>query len=107
MLSQPCRVANAELVTFRLRARMAVERADFTGAQPSARKGGLSPVASRKVYFENASRFVDCPVYDRGNLSPGDRFKGPAIIEQMDCTTVIPPDFNVRIDDASNLLMSV
>ncbi len=96
-----------ELVTFRLRARMAVERADFTGAQPSARKGGLSPVASRKVYFENASRFVDCPVYDRGNLSPGDRFKGPAIIEQMDCTTVIPPDFNVRIDDASNLLMSV
>ena len=96
-----------ELVTFRLRARLPVERADFTGAQPLARTGGLEPAASRKVYFENAGGFVDCPIYDRGALLPGDAFRGPAIVEQMDCTTVIPPDFSVRIDDACNLLLKL
>ena len=96
-----------ELVTFRLRTRMTVERGDFTGAQPSARTGGLAPAATRNVYFENAGGFVDCPVYDRGALLPGDAFRGPAIIEQMDCTTVIPPDFNARVDDACNLLLKL
>ena len=95
-----------ELVTFRLRARMTVERADFTGTQASARKGGLKAAAQRKVYFENAGGFVDCPVYERDTLLPGDTFHGPAIIEQMDCTTVIPPDFGVRVDGASNLLLT-
>jgi N-methylhydantoinase A len=37
----------------------------------------------------------------------GDRFRGPAIVEQMDCTTVVPPDFAARVDDAGNLLLEV
>ena len=94
-----------ELVTFRLRARMAVARADFAGTQTSARSGALAPAATRKVYFDNAGGFVDCPVYERGALLPGDTFQGPAIVEQMDCTTVIPPDFGARVDDMFNLLL--
>jgi N-methylhydantoinase A/oxoprolinase/acetone carboxylase beta subunit len=38
---------------------------------------------------------------------PGDAFCGPAIVEQMDCTTVVPPDFGVRVDDAGNLLLKL
>ena len=96
-----------ELVTFRLRARLTVERADFAGAQPSARTGALVPTATRKVFFENAGGFVDCPIYDRGALLTGDQFHGPAVIEQMDCTTVIPPDFAARVDAAGNLLLKL
>jgi N-methylhydantoinase A len=96
-----------ELVTYRLRARMQVARGDFAGAQPVARKGALSPATSRKVYFDNAGGFVDCPVYDRGSLLPGDIFRGPAIGEQMDCTTVVPPDFGVRVDETGNLLLKM
>jgi N-methylhydantoinase A len=96
-----------ELVTFRLRARLQVARGDFAGAQRAARRGALAPGAVRKVYFDHAGGFVDCPVYDRGALLPGDRFGGPAIVEQMDCTTVVPPDFGARVDDAGNLLLEV
>ncbi len=96
-----------ELVTFRLRARMQVARGDFAGAQTAARKGGLMPAATRKVYFEHAGGFVDCPVYERAALLPGDTFDGPAIVEQMDCTTVVPPDFAVRVDEAGNLLLTL
>ena len=62
-------------------------------------------MASRRVYFEQAPGFVDCPVYAREACLPGDRFGGPAIIEQMDCTTVVPPGWRVEVDDLLNLLL--
>ncbi len=96
-----------ELVTFRLRARMKVARGDFGAAQTGARKGALAPASTRRVYFENAGGFAECPVYDRGALLAGDVFHGPAIVEQMDCTTVVPPDFGVRVDEAGNLLLKL
>jgi N-methylhydantoinase A len=96
-----------ELVTFRLRARLGVARAGFDDVKRKGRTGGVAPAAHRKVYFENAGAFVDCPVYDRDMLQPGDAFAGPAIVEQMDCTTVVPPDFGARVDEASNLLLQL
>jgi len=96
-----------ELVTFRLRARLQVARGNFAGAPTAARKGSLNPAVTRQVYFDDPPGFVACPVYDRGSLMPGDAFRGPAIVEQMDCTTVVPPDFGVRVDDAGNLLLKL
>ena len=95
-----------ELVTFRVRARMRVGRADFARAQQSKRSGLLAPAASRQVYFDRPG-FVACPVYERDTLLPGDAFDGPAIVEQMDCTTVVPPDFSVHVDATFNLLLQV
>jgi len=69
--------------------------------------GILDPAVTRQVYFDDPAGFVACPVYDRGSLMPGDAFRGPAIVEQMDCTTVVPPDFGVRVDDAGNLLLKL
>ena len=61
----------------------------------------------RLVYFEESNGYAECPVYERDSLRPGDAFKGPAIVEQMDATTVIPPDFSARVDEFSNLLLTV
>jgi N-methylhydantoinase A len=30
---------------------------------------------------------------------------GPAIVEQMDTTTVVPPDFRARADEWGNLIL--
>jgi N-methylhydantoinase A len=38
-------------------------------------------------------------------LKPHDTINGPAIVEQMDATTVIPPDFDARVDALGNLLL--
>jgi len=40
-------------------------------------------------------------------MIPGDTIEGPAIIEQMDTTTVIPPQFKARVDAALNLYMTL
>jgi len=46
----------------------------------------LSP-ARRPVWLPEARDFVETPIYDRDALRPGNRFAGPAIVEQMDATT--------------------
>ncbi len=94
-----------ELVTFRVKARLAVARHEFSGFSITPRAGAATPFASRKVYFNDADGFVDCPVYERGTLRPGDMLPGPIIVEQMDATTVVPPDFRASVDDFMNLLL--
>ena len=57
--------------------------------------------------FEPEKGFVDCPIYERSTLRPGDHLHGPAIVEQMDCTTVVPPDFGFVVDEQANLLLTL
>ena len=59
----------------------------------------------RQVYFAEASGFVDCPSYDRYQLAAGGVIEGPAIVEEMDSTTVIHPGFLAEVDRYGNLLV--
>ena len=59
----------------------------------------------RPVWFEGG--FVETPVYRREHLPAGARFAGPAIIEQLDCTTVIEPGNAVELDAIGNLIVTV
>jgi N-methylhydantoinase A len=59
----------------------------------------------RQVYFAEAGGFVDCPSYDRYQLAPGGVVEGPAIVEEMDSTTVIHPGFLAKVDRYGNLLI--
>ena len=60
--------------------------------------------ARRSVWFA-ASGFVETPVYDRDKLGAGHTFAGPAVVEQTDSTTVVPPGATAEIDAAGNLLI--
>ncbi len=44
-------------------------------------------------------------VYRRETLVPGRKIAGPAIIEQLDSTTVVPPDWNMEVDVFGNLIL--
>jgi N-methylhydantoinase A len=57
----------------------------------------------RRVIFEEGE--VDCPVYDRERLDVGLSIPGPAILEQLDCTTVICPGQVARVDEWKNLIV--
>jgi len=50
---------------------------------------------------------VECPVYQRERLDVGASFEGPAIIDQLDCTTVVPPGQKVRIDSYRNMIITI
>ena len=57
----------------------------------------------RQVWFEGAWREV--PVYRRESLPA--QLAGPAVIEQLDCTTVLEPGNRLTLDALGNLLIEV
>ncbi|HTI81135.1 MAG TPA: hydantoinase/oxoprolinase family protein [Acetobacteraceae bacterium] len=61
---------------------------------------------SREVWFEGAG-LLAVPVHWRDGLMPGTEIAGPAIIEAMDSTTVIPPRWQARIDELGYIRISI
>ncbi|MBU8878494.1 hydantoinase/oxoprolinase family protein [Bacillus sp. FJAT-29790] len=59
----------------------------------------------REVYFDN--KFVPTNVYDREKIPVFTEIQGPAIVNQLDTTTVIPPDFTAVVDEYRNLIITV
>ncbi len=73
------------------------------GAEARGRQGAR--VGARRVWFPGGWR--DTPVLRRARLAPGQAFEGPAIVEQLDATTVIEPGDTVEVDEHGNLLIHV
>ena len=94
-----------QAVTFRLEAIGAVRRAELR-AHPRATTPITNAItAHRDVWLPEADAFVRCPVYDRERLGAGHEFIGPAIVEQMDATTLVLPEQRVRVDDYTTLVI--
>ncbi len=64
------------------------------------------PDATRPVYFDEPAEAFDTPVYDRAELPAGARLTGPAIVNQLDSTTVVPPGWTAEVDEWLNLRMT-
>jgi len=59
-------------------------------------------VGERRAYFFPAG-FTATPIFTRARLPVGEYFSGPAIIEQPDTTTVIPPGYVAQVEESGNL----
>jgi len=96
-----------QLVTFRAEATGIVPKADIRPTD----EGGPDPRAAefgrRDVWLREVSAFVSCPLYDRERLLAGNRIEGPAIVEQMDATTLIVPGATATVDPYLNLLLEL
>jgi N-methylhydantoinase A len=62
---------------------------------------------TRRVYFAEARGFVMTRIYDRDRLKNGARIEGPAIVEQFDSTTVLPPGTRSVVDEYLNLIVDL
>ncbi|WP_374618561.1 hydantoinase/oxoprolinase family protein [Devosia sp.] len=96
-----------ELVTFRLEAVGLVDKVEPTAEPEAGTDASAAIVGSRRIWSDETDGFLDCPLYDRDRLKPGNSFVGPAIVEQMDTTTVVPTGASVRVDPYRNLIMDV
>lgn len=63
-------------------------------------------IGSRKVWFA-VGGWQDTPVAERRLLAPGATFTGPAIMTQMDCTSVIEPGDKASVDAVGNIILEV
>ena len=80
---------------------------------PEAEKGDASPEAAlrheRDAWFPVGGelRKVATRFYAREALKAGNRIEGPAVINQYDSTTVVPPGFTAEIDRFGNIVIRV
>ncbi len=96
-----------EVVSYRLRLRVAVPKyqPQPESAQAATRPISVSAKGKRKLHMSGAFA-VEAAVYERDRLDIGVVIAGPAIVEQFDATTVIPPGWSGRVDAYRNLMLS-
>ena len=99
-----------EIVNLRVKAVGRTAKPRFTRRA----SGGLYPdaaqVGHKVVYFADrdaphAARPIPTALYDRDRLDPGNVVVGPAVLFQLDTTTIVPPDWSAMVDGWGNLLV--
>ncbi len=93
-----------ELVNFRLTAVGLAAVPALAELAPSTTEP--CPVATRDVYFA-ARGFVPCPIYRRDQLGAGMRVPGPAIVEEIDATTVVHPGDLLEVTPSGVMALDV
>jgi N-methylhydantoinase A len=96
-----------EIINYRLTARGRLPRPADCTAAATAPAGPLpAPLDRRPVYFR-ADQAIATPVLARAALLPGHRLRGPAVIAQLDATTLLYPGDTLCVDSAHNLCIEV
>jgi N-methylhydantoinase A len=90
-----------ELVTVRIEA---TGRMPQPGNPTLPRGKGAKPVEHRTVHLADGP--VEVPVYERASLGAGDRFAGPAIITQLDATTIVERGWSGEVHASGALLLT-
>jgi len=94
-----------ETVTWKLAAVGGAPRVALAKAASDGRDGGLK--GRRRAWFPETRGWTECAVYDRYALAPGARLDGPAIVEERESTSVLPPGTSATVDEYANLIVEV
>jgi N-methylhydantoinase A/oxoprolinase/acetone carboxylase beta subunit len=94
-----------EVVTWKLSAIGGAPRIALPKTAAGPVNGGLK--GRRRAYFPETGGWVDCPIFDRYKLAAGMQLAGPAIVEERESTSVLPPGAVASVDEYANLIVEV
>ncbi|EJN57992.1 N-methylhydantoinase A [Halogranum rubrum] len=95
-LDAPLEIANLRIV-----GKGAVDGVTLVEHELGGEDASDARTGSHEVYFDES--YHDTPIYDRGQLRPGNRIDGPAIVVDDDSTVVVQPNHEARVDSYENL----
>ncbi|MFT8343335.1 MAG: hydantoinase/oxoprolinase family protein [Clostridium beijerinckii] len=95
-----------QLVNYRVGAVGIIDKPNLGEKPISENPVAPDPIEIRKVRFEGYSKYIDTKVYQRTEIPIGATIYGPAIIEQMDSTSIIPPQWEAYNDKFLNLIVT-
>ncbi len=96
-----------EWVNLRVFARLELTKAPLNQPEAEHTEAINQPNHHRSVYFGEVGGMVETPVYARHTLTSNATIAGPAIVEQMDSTTVVFPEMTATTDQFGNLIIEV
>lgn len=91
-------------------ARVAVRGPAQAGALAATTSAGdvqAAIKARRPAWFAEAGGFVETPVYDRALLGRGDRFTGPALVEDEGSTLVVGPGAECSVTASGSIVVDL
>ena len=94
---------DVELLTWTLNVSTAVPAP--RGAALPASKPAVEPRSRRQIFDPGTASHVEAPVYRRGDLEPGSKIAGPALIVEEQTTTVVSPTFDARVDGLGYIVL--
>ncbi len=94
-----------EVVTWKLSAIGGAARVALAKAAASPLAGAVK--GRRRAYFPETGGWIDCPIYDRYNLAAGAQIAGPAIVEERESTSVLPPGTVATVDEYASLIVEL
>lgn len=94
-----------QVTTLRVSAAGRIRKAEFRAQPEAVTKAEDAIDGTREVWIPESGGFTACPLYDREKLGPGHAVDGPAIINQMDSTTLVLPGQTARVDSYLNLII--
>ncbi|HAJ33696.1 MAG TPA: hypothetical protein DCK79_10095 [Candidatus Atribacteria bacterium] len=96
-----------EIINLRITAVGHVDKTGLQEKQIEEKDPSYAFKNKRKIYFEEYTKFIDTPIYDREKLKPGNLIEGPAVIEERITTIIVHPNWNARVDGFNNIIMEV
>jgi N-methylhydantoinase A len=97
--------AAVELVTVSVTATGAGPAVRLPEQPPGTRNAADARKPDRPAYFPESGGYVRCAIYDRARLPVGATVTGPAIVEEPESTTVLPPRTRAEVDRWANLIV--
>ena len=97
------RAEPVEVVNLRLKLEMVVDKPHLDPQPGGPADSTEARIGEAAVVFQGGSR--DTPLYLREKLQTGNRFRGPALVLQMDTTTVVAPGWTGEVDPFGNLVL--
>ena len=97
------RAEPVEVVNLRLKLEVAMEKPSVQPQTTGAADSAHALIGEAEVVFHQGA--LTSPLYHREQLTCGNVVSGPALIIQMDSTTVLPPGWAGAVDPFANLLL--
>ena len=98
-LTVPQELVNIRVIALGKAANVSAERIERGGADPSAAR-----LRDQPVWMDGAERMAT--LYDRGKLKAGNRIAGPAVVIEMDATTLVLNGHIAEVDDFANIMIN-
>ncbi|MGH9454555.1 MAG: hydantoinase/oxoprolinase family protein, partial [Terriglobia bacterium] len=92
-----------EIVSLRVRLIIRTPKPRVRAQRPGKSDSTSAVIARKLVWF--GGKPIRSPAYSRRLLSPGMRIRGPAIVTEYSSTTVIPADYECRVDPFLNMVL--
>ncbi|KUO75836.1 MAG: hydantoin utilization protein A [Clostridia bacterium BRH_c25] len=92
-----------QMVNYRVSAVGTIEKPDLTESVIDPNAKPPKAIEIREVLFDGEKAYLPTNVYQRTDIRPGCTICGPAIVEQMDSTTIIPPKWTAYTDGFNNI----